>query len=153
MKALIPSVVARQIEVFHFHKLYCTRMQEYVRLITDGHNSMRIACGVVIIPSSRLGNHFSLSRWSFVSRRPKLPTGLRPLGSARIKARGGKMPGVLAPLAVGALTKNIGTALIVAGAMNVAQELGPERMTSLGKSTAKKIAKVLRDAFRKRGWI
>jgi hypothetical protein len=81
------------------------------------------------------------------------PTGLRPLGSARIKARGGKMPGVLAPLAVGAATDNIGTSLIVAGAMNVAQELGPEKMSSLGKKTAGAIAKVLRDVFRKRGWI
>jgi hypothetical protein len=80
-------------------------------------------------------------------------TGLRPLGSARIKARGGKMPGVLAPLAVGAVTDNIGTAAIVSGAMNIAQELGPERMSSLGKKTAREIAKVLRDAFKKRGWI
>ncbi len=81
------------------------------------------------------------------------PSGLRPLGSARIKARGGRMPGVILPVIVGAATGSVGTSLIVAGAMNVIQELGPERMTSLGKSTAKEIAKVLRDAFRKRGWI
>ena len=81
------------------------------------------------------------------------PTGLRPLGSARIGASSGKTPGVFLPLVVGAITGNVGRSLIIAGGINVAQELGPRKMSSLGKNTAKEIAKMLRDAFRKRGWI
>jgi hypothetical protein len=37
--------------------------------------------------------------------------------------------------------------------MNVVQELGPESMTAAAKGTAKEIANVLQDAFRRRGWI
>ena len=81
------------------------------------------------------------------------PTGLRPLGSARIGASSGKTPGVFLPLIVGAATGNVGRSLIIAGGMNVVQELGPRKMTSLGKNTAKEIAKMLRKIFKKRGWI
>jgi hypothetical protein len=81
------------------------------------------------------------------------PAGLHPLGSARIGASSGKTPGVFLPLVVGAATGEMGRSLIIAGGLNVVQELGPRKMSSLGKNTAKKIAKVLRDVFRRRGWI
>lgn len=81
------------------------------------------------------------------------PTGLRPLGSARIGASSGKTPGVFLPLVVGAATGNVGRSLIIAGGLNVAQELGPRKMSSLGKNTAKEIAKMLRKIFKERGWI
>ena len=42
---------------------------------------------------------------------------------------------------------------MIAGGMNVAQEMGPESMSAAAKRTAEEIAKVLKDAFRKRGWI
>lgn len=81
------------------------------------------------------------------------PTGLKPLGSARIKAKGGKMPGILVPVGIGAATDEIGRSLIIGGTIGAAKELGSERLSSFAKNTAKEAAKVLRDAFKRRGWI
>ena len=79
--------------------------------------------------------------------------GLEPLGSAEIKAAGGKMPGMLVPVVGGAVAGEAARSAAISGAMNVVQELGPESMDAAAKRTAKEIAKVLKDAFRKRGWI
>ena len=79
--------------------------------------------------------------------------GLRELGSREIDSGGGKMPGVMVPLAVTIATANpIG--LIVSGAMKVAGEAtGSSTIEGSAKRTAKKIADELREAFEKQGWL
>ncbi len=79
--------------------------------------------------------------------------GLEPLGSAEIRAAGGKMPGMLVPVLGGAMAGEAGRSAVISGTLNAAQELGPEGMSAAAKRTANEIAKVLRDAFRRRGWI
>ncbi len=79
--------------------------------------------------------------------------GLRPLGSAEVEAGGGKMPGMLVPIGVGAAAGNAATSAAISGGLNVAQELGPESMQAAANRTAEEIAKVLEEAFKKRGWI
>jgi len=79
--------------------------------------------------------------------------GLKPLGSAEIKAAGGKMPGMLVPVVGGAIAGKAGRSAVISGSMNVVQELGPESMNAAAKRTAKEIANLLQDAFRRRGWI
>ena len=82
------------------------------------------------------------------------PTGMRPLESATVEAGGGKMPGMAVPLVIiGGIAGAPVRAAVIAGGLNIAQELGPEKIESAAKRTSKDIAKVLRDAFRKRGWI
>ena len=79
--------------------------------------------------------------------------GLRELGSREIDSGGGKMPGVMVPLAVTIATANpIG--LIVSGAMKVVGEAtGSSTIEGSAKRTAKKIADELREAFEKQGWL
>ena len=79
--------------------------------------------------------------------------GLRPLGSAEIEAGGGKMPGMIVPVVGGAIAGRATTSAAIAGGLNVAQELGPESMQAAANRTAEEIAKVLEEAFKKRGWI
>ncbi len=91
---------------------------------------------------------------TFVEGSQVTATGLRPLGSAMVEAGGGKMPGMAVPLVImGGIAGAPIRAAVIAGGMNIAQELGPEKIESAAERTAKDIAKVLRDAFRKRGWI
>ena len=80
-------------------------------------------------------------------------SGLVPLGSAEIEAGGGKMPGMLVPVGVGAATGNIVTSTAVSGGLNVAQELGPESLEAAAERTAGEISKLLEESFQKRGWI
>lgn len=79
--------------------------------------------------------------------------GLRRLGGGQVGAGGGKSPGVLLPAAVFAATANpIG--LAVGGAVHVIGETtGAQTIEGAGKRTAKEIAKELRVAFKKHGWI
>ncbi len=80
--------------------------------------------------------------------------GPRLLGSRDIKAGGGKMPGMAAPLVImGGIGGEPVRAAAISGAMNIVQELGPERIQAAADRTAKAIAKELRAAFRQRGWI
>ncbi len=83
---------------------------------------------------------------TFVEGYQVTASGLRPLGSAEVEAGGGKMPGMLVPIGIGA-------SAAISGGLNVAQELGPESMRSAANRTAEEIAKVLEKAFKKRGWI
>ncbi|MHC4587141.1 MAG: DUF4410 domain-containing protein [Planctomycetota bacterium] len=75
--------------------------------------------------------------------------GPRRLGSGEVKTGGGKMPGVLVPVAGGAKAGSIA----VSGGMNIAQEKGPESLEGAAKRTAKEIAKALSNAFARHGWI
>lgn len=79
--------------------------------------------------------------------------GLRQLGSGEIQSGGGKMPGVVVPLAVFAATSNpIG--LIVMGSAKVAGEVsGRNTIEGSAKRTADVIADQLQIRFREQGWI
>ena len=79
--------------------------------------------------------------------------GKRLLGSKEIKAAGGKMPGMLVPVAGGAAAGKAGRSAVISGSMNVVQELGAESLEGAAKRTAEEIAKVLSQAFARHGWI
>lgn len=79
--------------------------------------------------------------------------GPRNLGYKEITAAGGKMPGMLVPVLGGAAAGRAGTAAIISGSMNVAQELGPESLGGAAKRTAQEIAKELAKEFYRQGWI
>lgn len=78
--------------------------------------------------------------------------GPRLLGRRAIEAEGGKMPGLLVPVAGAASAGRVGTA-VIAGGMNVKKELGPESLQGAAKLTAEEIAKVLSQKFAEQGWI
>ena len=63
------------------------------------------------------------------------------------------MPGLVVPVGVGAIAGRAGISAAIAGGANIVQELGPEGIQGAAKRTAKEIAKILRDAFQKQGWI
>jgi hypothetical protein len=75
--------------------------------------------------------------------------GQRRLGSGEIKAGGGKMPGMLVPVAGGSKAGSV----VMSGGMNVKQEKGAESIGAAAKRTAKEIAKALSKAFARQGWI
>jgi hypothetical protein len=79
--------------------------------------------------------------------------GLRRLGDAVIETSGGKMPGMLVPVAGGAAAGRAARTAIIAGSLNVAQELGPESMNAAAKQTAKEIIRILSLVFVENGWI
>jgi hypothetical protein len=78
---------------------------------------------------------------------------LRRLGDAVIETSGGKMPGMIVPVAGGAVAGRAGRTAIIAGGMNVAQEIGPESLNAAAKRTAQEITKILSLAFAEHGWI
>jgi hypothetical protein len=90
---------------------------------------------------------------TFVEGSQVTATGLRPLGSVEIEAGGGKMPGMIVPVTGGAVAGTAAASVAVSGAMNVGQEMSPESIEGAAKRTAEEIAKVLSDAFKKRGWL
>ena len=90
---------------------------------------------------------------TFVEGYQVTASGLRPLGSAEVEAGGGKMPGMLVPVAGGAAAGRAATSAAVSGAMNVGQEITSESIEGAAQRTAEEIAKVLEEAFKKRGWI
>ena len=55
-------------------------------------------------------------------------TGPRRLGSAEFKSQGGKMPGMLVPVAGGAAAGSVVTSVAISGSLNVAQEAAPETL-------------------------
>ena len=79
--------------------------------------------------------------------------GPRLLGSGKLESGGGKMPGLVVPLAVLAATANpIG--LIVMGSAKVAGEVtGKSKIEGAAKRTAKAIGKQLQVRFKELGWI
>jgi Domain of unknown function (DUF4410) len=79
--------------------------------------------------------------------------GLRLLGSGDFKSGGGKLPGVVLPVAVLAATANpIG--LVVGGAIKATGEAtGAATIEGAAKRTAAAIAGQLREAAQKQGWI
>jgi hypothetical protein len=90
---------------------------------------------------------------TFVEGYQVTASGLRPLGSAEVEAGGGRMPGMLVPVAGGAAAGTAATSVAVSGALNVGQEIKPESIEGAAKRTAEEIAEVLEEAFEKRGWM
>jgi hypothetical protein len=80
-------------------------------------------------------------------------TGLRPLGSAEIEAAGGRMPGVLVPIGLGAAFGNVAVSAAIAGISKIAQEAGPETIEAAARRTAGEISRLIIDAYRERGWL
>jgi Domain of unknown function (DUF4410) len=80
-------------------------------------------------------------------------TGLRRLGGGTTDSGSGKMPGMVAPLAVYAATANpIG--LVVVGAMKVREmRTGSNTIEAAAKRTADEVAARLKVAAQKQGWI
>lgn len=78
--------------------------------------------------------------------------GHRLLGSREIKAEGGKQPDMIVP-AIGAVAMSSPVGLVVGGVMAVTKESGPETIQAAANRTAEEIAKELRVAFRREGWI
>ena len=81
------------------------------------------------------------------------PQGLRRLGRGEVKSGGGKVPGVVLPLAVVAATANpIG--LVVGGAVKLTGEAtGSATIEGAAKRTAKEIAAQIKTAAEEHGWI
>ena len=81
------------------------------------------------------------------------PQGLRVLGSGEVQSGGGKVPGVVLPLAVLAATANpIG--LIVGGAAKATGEAtGSDTVEGAAKRTANEIAAQLKPVAEEQGWI
>jgi hypothetical protein len=79
--------------------------------------------------------------------------GLRPLGRGEIKSEGGKLPGMVLPVAVLAATASpIG--LIVGGAAKATGAVtGSETIEGAAERTADEIAAQLRTAAEEQGWI
>ena len=80
-------------------------------------------------------------------------TGLVPLGAAQIEAAGGKLPGMLVPVGIGAAAGTVVTSAAISGASNLAQEVGPETIAAAAERTAKEISKLIVAAYKKRGWL
>jgi len=81
------------------------------------------------------------------------PTGLKRLESEEIDSGGNKSPGLLAPLAIAAVTANpIG--LVVGAAVKVGGEAtGADTIAGAGRRTGKEIGDQLKIMFQKQGWI
>jgi hypothetical protein len=79
--------------------------------------------------------------------------GLRPLARGEIKSGGGKLPGMVVPLAVVAATANpIG--LVVGGvAKGTGEVTGSDTIEGAAKRTADEIAAQLKTAAEEQGWI
>ena len=82
------------------------------------------------------------------------PDGLSPLGATQVNAAGGKLPGMLVPLGFAAgSAASVATTAATSGASNVMQERGPESLDGAAQRTAKALASMAVDAYRKRGWL
>lgn len=79
--------------------------------------------------------------------------GLRPLDSAEVTAAGGKLPGMIVPVAGGAAAGRAATTAVVAGGVGVAKEVGSESIGGAAKRTADTIAETLKEDFGRRNWL
>lgn len=79
--------------------------------------------------------------------------GLRDLGFAEIEAEGGKMPGMIVPLGIGAATDEVVRGAVVGGGVAVVKEVGPESIEAAANRTAEEISGFIKKAYEKRGWF
>jgi hypothetical protein len=80
-------------------------------------------------------------------------TGLRDLGFVEIQAEGGKMPGMIVPLGVGAATDNVIRGAVVGGGVAAVKEIGPETLDAAAERTADQISRRIKESYEKRGWM
>jgi hypothetical protein len=78
--------------------------------------------------------------------------GLVPLGSGQVETAGGKIPGILVPVGAGMAAGAVATSAVVSGSSNVLQEAGPESIEGAARRTASEIARIIVEAYEKRGW-
>jgi Domain of unknown function (DUF4410) len=79
--------------------------------------------------------------------------GLRPLGRGEIKSGGGKLPGMVLPLAVVAATANPIGLVVGAGVKATGEATGSDTIQGAAKRTADEIAAQLKTAAEEQGWI
>ena len=79
--------------------------------------------------------------------------GLRPLARGEIKSGGGKLPGVVVPLAVVAATANPIGLIVGGGAKVTGEATGSDTIEGAAKRTADEIAAQLQTAAQEQGWI
>jgi len=88
--------------------------------------------------------------------------GLVTLGSTKVETAGGQLPGILVPVGAGVAAGALGagvaasstaTSAAVSGASNAAQEFGPESVEAAAERTAEAIAKIVKEEWKKRGWL
>jgi hypothetical protein len=78
--------------------------------------------------------------------------GLVPLGSGQVETAGGQIPGILVPVGAGVAAGAVATSAVVSGSSNVLQEAGPESIEGAARRTASEIARIIVEAYEKRGW-
>jgi hypothetical protein len=79
--------------------------------------------------------------------------GLRPLDSSEVTAAGGKLPGMLVPVAGGAAAGRAVTTAAVAGGVSAAKEVSSESVGGAAQRTADTISETLEKDFGKRNWL
>jgi hypothetical protein len=79
--------------------------------------------------------------------------GPRLLGSGTVTAKGGKMPGMLVPVTVGAAAGSAGKSAAISGGANVIQEIGPEGIGAAASRSASAISDRLKMRFQEQGWL
>jgi hypothetical protein len=79
-------------------------------------------------------------------------TGLTPLGSAQIEAKGGKLPGMLVSVGIGAGIGSVATSVVTSAVSGAVQETR-ETIEAAAQRTAKEISKLIVEAYKKRGWL
>ncbi len=80
-------------------------------------------------------------------------TGLRPLGSHEVEAGGGRMPGMLVPVSLGAAFGNVMVGTALGGANVGKQVVFPSSLERAADRTADEVSTALSAEFERRGWI
>ena len=77
---------------------------------------------------------------------------LRRIAEAEVKAQGNKMPGMAAPVGVGAATGNVVRSVAISGGMNVMQEVTGGLQKDAGR-IAGEIADRVKSFYERQGWL
>ena len=75
------------------------------------------------------------------------------ISDAEVVAFGGKMPGMLLPMASGVAAGTVLANVALSGATNIGKESGPESVEGAARRTAIRIASLLRSDFEENGWL
>ncbi len=80
------------------------------------------------------------------------PTGLQPIGSGQLQAGGGKVPGVLVPLAVAARGNPLGL-IVNSGIQAYGEATGTAGIEGAAERTADEIFEAMQPTLEERGWL
>lgn len=80
------------------------------------------------------------------------PTGLLPIGSGRLESGGGKVPGVLVPLAVAARGNPLGL-IVNSGVQAYSEMTGTAGIEGAAERTADEIFEAMQPTLEARGWL